>query len=137
MLGCKPVDFLMDPNPKLLSNMEAFEEAKTIQETCREVKNLTRTRLYVAYTTSVASQFLSSPQTSHWDEESFEYFGIRSVPLSRGYGIQTGIMVIMLGSLSLTHTTCILVLFRGILVSKKNKTWMWFQDPGQILNIKS
>lgn len=88
MLGCKPVDFLMDPNPKLLSNMKVFEEAKTIQETCREVKNLTMTRLYVAYTTSVASQFLSSPQ--HWDEESFEYFGIRSVPLSRGYGIQTG-----------------------------------------------
>jgi len=68
MLECRPIDFSMDPNSKLLLDQgELLHNSGRYRTLVDKLNNLTVTRPDIAYTVSVVSQFLSAPRTSHWD----------------------------------------------------------------------
>ncbi|XP_043705335.1 uncharacterized mitochondrial protein AtMg00810-like [Telopea speciosissima] len=68
MLGCRPLDNLMDPNVKLVAEeADVLDDPEKYSRLVGKLNYLTFTRPDIAFPISVVSQFLSSPRTPHWD----------------------------------------------------------------------
>ncbi|KAJ7979031.1 Retrovirus-related Pol polyprotein from transposon TNT 1-94 [Quillaja saponaria] len=68
MLDSKPVDTPMDPNTKLVPDEgELLTNPEQYRRLVGKLNYLTVTRLDIAFVTSMVSQFLSQPRTSHWN----------------------------------------------------------------------
>ena len=64
LLGCRPVDFLMDSNFKLLPDQgELFDNPRRYKRLVGKLNYLTVIRPDIAYT--VVSHFLATPRTNH------------------------------------------------------------------------
>ena len=68
MLGCRPVNSLMDFNSKLLLDQgDILDNPGRYMKLVGKLNYLIVTQPYIAYLVSVVSLFLSAPQTGHWD----------------------------------------------------------------------
>ena len=65
-LGAKPCNAPMTPNMHLTGDGELFEDLERYQRLVGKLNYLTMTRLDIAYSVSVVSQFMSSPIVHHW-----------------------------------------------------------------------
>ena len=69
LLGCKPVDSPMIPEPKLMpEDGELLNDLERYRRLVGKLNYLTVTRPDISYTVSVVSQFMSAPRTTHWDD---------------------------------------------------------------------
>ena len=67
MMGCRPIDTLMDSNVKLLSGRgEPLINHERYRRLVGKFNYLTVTRPYISFPVSVVSQFMTSPCDSHW-----------------------------------------------------------------------
>jgi len=68
LLGCKPVDSPMVPETNLMPDDGApLHDPERYRRLVGKLNYLTVTRLDIAYSMSVVSQFILVPHTTHWD----------------------------------------------------------------------
>ena len=65
-LGTKPCSTPMALDVQLTKEREVFEDHERYRRLVRKLNYLTVTRLDIAYSVSVLSQYISSPTVSHW-----------------------------------------------------------------------
>ena len=65
-LGAKPFSTPMAPNSQLTKDGELFEDPERYRRLVGKLNYLTVTRLDIAYSVSVISQYMSSPTVDHW-----------------------------------------------------------------------
>ena len=68
MMGCRPIDTLMDSNVKLLSGRgEPLSNHERYRRLVEKLNYLTVTGQDLSFPVSVVSQFMTSPCDSHWE----------------------------------------------------------------------
>ena len=65
-LGVKPCSLPMVPSVHLTREGETFEDPKRHRRLVRKLNYLTVTRLDIAHSVSIVSQYMSSPIIDHW-----------------------------------------------------------------------
>ena len=66
-LGCRPVDTLMDPNVKLTNDEGDLPYASRYRRLVGKLNYLSATEPNISVATSVVSQFLQAPRSTHWN----------------------------------------------------------------------
>ena len=79
-LGAKPCSTPMAPNVQLTKEWELFEDPKRYRRLVGKLNYLTITRLDIAYSVSVLSQYMSSPTVNHWAAIEHSLYYLKEAP---------------------------------------------------------